>query len=49
MHMKKIPLIKPKKEPKILSKNVFPKEEDGLSKILLTRNIKIDVIINISK
>tara|TARA_B110000261_G_scaffold68006_1_gene79592 strand:+ start:266 stop:409 length:144 start_codon:yes stop_codon:yes gene_type:complete len=47
--MKISPLIKPKKEPKILSKNVFPREEDGLNKILLITNIKTDVAINISR
>jgi|TARA_B110000908_G_scaffold135626_1_gene160517 hypothetical protein len=41
--------MKPKKEPKILSKNVFPKEEDGPSKILLMRDIKTDVVISMSK
>jgi|TARA_B110000881_G_C18387728_1_gene419433 hypothetical protein len=43
------PLRRPNNEPKILSKKVFPKEEDGLNKILLIKNIEIDVAINITR
>ena len=43
------PLRRPNNEPKILSKTVFPREEDGLSKILLIKNIEIDVTINITR
>ena len=49
MQIKISPLIRPKKEPKILSNSVVPKEEDGLNKMLLIRSIRVDVVINISR
>jgi len=49
MQIKISPLIRPKKEPKILSNSVVPKQEDGLNKMLLIRSIRVDVVINISR